>query len=129
MFHRALFGSFERFLGILIENYAGKFPFWLAPTQVSILTITDDSQNYARKVAAQLRAHKIRVEEDYRNEKISYKVREHTHNKTPVILAIGKKEAENGTVSLRRLGENKNTLISLVDCVKILASESNPHGL
>ena len=113
MLHRAILGSFERFIGILIEHYAGDFPLWLAPVQVVVATITNDADDYAREVAHALRAAGLRVELDLRNEKISYKVREHSLAKVPVILAVGRREAEERTVAVRRLGaKRKNRLRS-----------------
>ena len=104
MFHRAIFGSYERFIGILIEHYAGKFPLWLAPVQGVVATIVSDADGYAGEVAAKLRAAGIRVDTDLRNEKINYKVREHSLAKVPLLLVVGKREADEGTVALRRLG-------------------------
>ena len=108
MLHRALFGSLERFAGILIEHYAGHLPFWLSPLQIIIATITSDSDNYADNIFNQLKDNGLRVEKDVRNEKIGYKIREHSNAKIPVIMVIGKKEEENNTVSVRRLGSEKN---------------------
>ena len=113
MLHRAVLGSFERFIGILIENYAGKLPFWLAPRQVVVASIVSDADTYVREVVAQLKAQGIRAEADTRNEKINYKVREHSVGKVPVILAIGMKEVEERTVSVRRLGENRTETATL----------------
>ena len=103
MLHRAIIGTFERFIGILIEHYAGKFPLWLAPVQAVVATIVSDADAYAGEVAAKLAAAGIRVETDLRNEKINYKVREHASPKVPLLLVVGKREAEEGTVALRRL--------------------------
>ncbi|MDZ7908065.1 MAG: threonine--tRNA ligase [Gemmobacter sp.] len=113
MLHRAVLGSFERFIGILIENYAGKLPFWLAPRQVVVASIVSDADDYVREVVAALKACGIRAEADTRNEKINYKVREHSVGKVPVILAIGMKEVEERTVSVRRLGENRTETATL----------------
>ncbi|HBD89649.1 MAG: threonine--tRNA ligase [Rhodobacteraceae bacterium GWE1_64_9] len=113
MLHRAVLGSFERFIGILIENYAGKLPFWLAPRQVVVASIVSDADDYVREVVAALKARGIRAEADTRNEKINYKVREHSVGKVPVILAIGMKEVEERTVSVRRLGENRTETATL----------------
>ena len=107
MLHRALFGSLERFAGILIEHYAGHVPFWLSPLQIVIATITSDSNNYADDVFNQLREKGLRVEKDIRNEKIGYKIREHSEAKVPVIMIVGKKEVENKTISIRKLGNEK----------------------
>src|SRR5437868_6613588 len=107
MLHRAIFGSLERFLGILIEEYAGAFPAWLAPVQVAILTITDGQADYARQVERQLADSGYRVESDLRNEKIGFKIREHTLQRIPYLLVIGKKEAQDKTVAVRtRKGED-----------------------
>ena len=105
MLHRAILGSFERFIGILIEHHAGRFPLWLAPVQAVVATIVSDADDYAREVAARLTAAGLRVEADLRNEKINYKVREHSLAKVPNLLVVGKREAEEGTVALRPLGE------------------------
>ena len=113
MLHRAILGSLERFIGILIEHYAGKLPLWLAPTQAVIATIVSDADPYAHEAAAKLRAAGLRVELDLRNEKIGYKVREHTLAKVPLLLAIGRREAEQGSVTLRRLGTGSDAQESL----------------
>ncbi|WP_019645051.1 threonine--tRNA ligase [Novispirillum itersonii] len=129
MLHRAILGSFERFIGILIENYAGKFPLWLAPTQVVVTTITSDGDDYAHAVAATLRKAGLRVEIDTRNEKINYKIREHSHKKVPVIAVVGKREAEEGKVALRRLGGDAQEVLALTDAVAKLADEAKVPGL
>jgi threonyl-tRNA synthetase len=126
MLHRAIFGTFERFIGILIENFAGKFPLWLAPVQVAIATITNDSDDYAREVADLLKAAGLRCELDVRGEKINYKVREHSLAKTPILLALGKREAAERTVSLRRLGSDKQESLALDEAVHRLRSEALP---
>ncbi|MCS0504761.1 threonine--tRNA ligase [Ancylobacter mangrovi] len=126
MLHRAMFGSLERFTGILIEHYAGHFPLWLAPTQAVVATITSDGDNYAREVAAKLRHGSLRVELDLRNEKITYKVREHSSTKVPVLLAIGKREVEERGVSLRRLGSPAAQFLSLEDVLHRLSVEARP---
>ncbi|MBL4691652.1 MAG: threonine--tRNA ligase, partial [Rhodospirillales bacterium] len=113
MLHRAILGSFERFLGILIEHYAGKFPLWLAPLQVVVATITNDADDYAAEVMAELEAAGLRAELDVRNEKINYKIREHSHAKVPVIMVIGAKEAAEGTVAVRRLGGKDQEILAL----------------
>jgi threonyl-tRNA synthetase len=113
MLHRAILGSFERFIGILLENYAGKLPFWLAPRQVVVASIVSDADDYVREVLAALVKAGVRAEADTRNEKINYKVREHSVGKVPVILAIGMKEVEDKTVSVRRLGDTKTETLSL----------------
>ncbi len=124
MLHRATLGSFERFLGILIENYAGKFPLWLAPRQVVVAAIVSDADEYVQEVVAELRAKGIRAEADVRNEKINYKVREHSLGKVPVILAIGMREVEERTVSVRRLGDKQTKVISLNEAVTSLTQEA-----
>ncbi len=128
MIHRAMFGSLERFTGILIENYAGHFPLWLAPLQVVVAPIVSDADAYAMEVAAKLKGAGLRVETDLRNEKISYKVREHSLAKVPVILAVGKREAEEKSVSIRRLGSDKQAVIKLEEAVAALADEASPPG-
>ena len=129
MLHRAICGSMERFLGVTIENYAGAFPLWLAPTQAVVASITSDADDYAREVAAALRAAGLRVELDLRNEKINYKVREHSLAKTPVIAAVGRREAESRAVAIRRLGAEGQTVLSLDEAVAALASEAVPPDL
>ena len=124
MLHRALFGSLERFTGILIEHYAGNLPFWLSPLQIVVATITSDSDNYADNIFNQLRDKGLRVEKDIRNEKIGYKIREHSIAKIPVIMVIGKKEIENKTVSLRKLGSEKTETFKIDEITKILFKES-----
>ena len=122
MLHRAVLGSFERFIGILIENYAGKLPFWLAPRQVVVASIVSDADDYVREVTTALKAAGIRAEADTRNEKINYKVREHSVGKVPVILAIGMKEVEERSVSVRRLGENRTETVALDAIIGELSS-------
>jgi threonyl-tRNA synthetase len=129
MLHRAILGSFERFIGIMIENYAGKFPLWLAPVQVVVATITSDADDYARAVAAQLQAAGLRVETDLRNEKINYKIREHSVAKTPVIAVVGRKEAETGQVALRFLGSEGQRILVLDEAAAQLAHEALPPDL
>ena len=124
MIHRAVLGSFERFIGILIENYAGKLPFWLAPQQVVIASIVSDANDYALEIQQSLKDNKIRCEVDLRNEKISYKVREHSTKKVPIILAIGKKEMADKTVSLRRIGSKESLVLSLDDAIKDIIKEN-----
>ncbi len=121
MLHRAVLGSFERFIGILIEEHAGKLPFWLAPRQVVVATIVSDADDYAHEVVAALKAKGIRAEADTRNEKINYKVREHSVGKVPIILALGGREVEERTASVRRLGEQQTNVMSLDDIVAELA--------
>src|SRR5580700_6339805 len=113
MLHRAMFGSLERFTGILIEHYAGHFPLWLAPTQAVVATIVSDADSFASEVAAMARHAGMRVELDLRNEKINYKVREHSLAKVPVLLVVGMKEAENRTVSIRRLGSQEQKVVGI----------------
>ncbi|MDA0775052.1 MAG: threonine--tRNA ligase [Proteobacteria bacterium] len=125
MIHRAVLGSFERFIGVLIENYSGKLPFWLAPVQVVVASITSDVDDYAEKVALALKEKGIRCSLDLRNEKISYKVREHSSTKTPVIMALGKREQESNLVSVRRIGSNNNQSISLEQALKDLSIENS----
>jgi len=129
MLHRALFGSVERFLGILIENYAGSFPLWLAPVQVVVATITSDADDYARQVAQAFREAGLRVETDLRNEKINYKVREHSLGKTPVIAVVGRREAEEGKVALRRLGSDGQQILPLTEAANKLVVEATPPDL
>ena len=124
MLHRAILGSFERFLGILIEHYAGKFPLWLAPLQVVVATITNDADDYAAEVMAELEAAGLRAELDVRNEKINYKIREHSHAKVPVIMVIGAKEAAEGTVAVRRLGGKDQEILALKEAAARLRDEA-----
>ncbi len=124
MLHRAIFGSYERFIGILIEHYAGKFPLWLAPTQVVVATIVSDADDYAKVVAEKLTAAGLRVETDLRNEKINYKVREHSLAKVPALLVVGKREAEEGTVAVRRLGGEGQEIVTLDEIASRLSTEA-----
>lgn len=124
MLHRAILGSMERWIGILIEQYAGRMPAWLAPTQVVVASITDSANDYAEKVARTAEAMGMRVERDFRNEKISYKVREHSVAKVPFILAVGGREAEASTVALRRLGSNDQQVIDMEEAIAGLCQES-----
>jgi threonyl-tRNA synthetase len=127
MLHRAILGTFERFIGILIEHYAGKFPLWLAPVQAVVATIVSDADGYAHEVAAKLAAAGIRVQTDLRNEKINYKVREHSLAKVPLLLVVGKREADEGTVALRRLGSDEHQkMMSLEEAVAMIRSEASP---
>jgi threonyl-tRNA synthetase len=128
MLHRAILGSFERFLGILIENYAGALPFWLAPVQVVVAPIVSDADAYANEVCAALTAAGVRAETDLRNEKINYKIREHSHQKIPVIAIVGRKETEQRTVTLRRLGEEPQETLPLDQVVARLAQALKPAG-
>ena len=129
MLHRATLGSFERFIGILIENWEGKLPFWLAPRQVVVASITSEADDYVREVAATLTAAGVRAEADTRNEKINYKVREHSVGKVPVILAVGHREVEERTVTIRRLGEKQTSVASLADVTAALKIEATPPDL
>ena len=129
MIHRAVCGSMERFLGILIENFAGHFPLWLAPVQVVVATITDEADDFAREVAQRFRRAGLHVETDLRNEKINYKVREHSVAKVPVILVCGRREAEENTVNLRRLGSRDQQSLPLEEALAQLAEEAVPPDL
>ena len=125
MIHRAILGSFERFIGILIENYSGKLPFWLAPQQVVIASIVSEVNDYALKIQTLMKEKGIRTEVDLRNEKISYKVREHSSRKVPIIMAIGKNEKANETVSIRRIGSKDTEVIDLDEALKIIEKENS----
>jgi threonyl-tRNA synthetase len=129
MLHRAIFGSYERFIGILIEHYAGRFPLWLAPVQAVVATIVSDADDYAKAAVEKLRAAGIRAEVDFRNEKINYKVREHSLAKVPYLLVVGRREAEEGTVSLRALGLDQIKMKSLDDVIDMLRIESLPPDI
>ena len=129
MLHRAILGSFERFIGILIEHFAGKLPVWLAPVQAVVATIVSDADDYANEVQARLKSAGIRVEADLRNEKINYKVREHSLQKVPHLLVVGKREAEEGTVAIRTLGEQHQRVMSLDDAIALLVGEATPPDL
>ncbi|HXH14546.1 MAG TPA: threonine--tRNA ligase [Sphingomonas sp.] len=124
MLHRAILGTFERFIGILIEHHAGRFPLWLAPVQVVVATIVSDADDYAEQVAADLRKAGIRVETDLRNEKINYKVREHSLAKVPLLFVVGKREADEGTVAIRRLGSQGQEMMALADAAARVADEA-----
>ena len=126
MLHRAICGSLERYLGVMIENFAGAFPLWLAPVQVVVATITSDADDFALQAAAALRAKGLRVETDLRNEKINLKVREHSLAKVPVIAVVGRREAELGQVALRRLGSDGQQILDLQDAVNLLAMQATP---
>ncbi len=129
MLHRALFGSLERFTGILIENWEGKLPFWLAPRQVVVASITSDADDYVAEVVKALRSAGIQAEADIRNEKINYKVREHSLSKVPVILAVGHREVEERTVTVRRLGEKRTSVVALDEMLADLTKEATPPDL
>ena len=124
MLHRAILGSLERFIGILIEEYAGKFPFWLAPTQVVVATITEAADDYARELQEKLQAAGIRSQLNIKNDKINYKVREHSLQKVPVILVVGAKEKETGQVSMRRLGSEQQQVMAFTDVLAVLMQEA-----
>lgn len=130
MLHRAIFGSYERFIGILVEHFAGKLPVWLAPVQAVVATIVSDADDYAEQAAAELRKAGLRVETDLRNEKINYKVREHSLAKVPNLLVVGKREADEGTVALRPLGEGaKQEVLTLAAVIQRLRDEATPPDL
>jgi len=130
MLHRAILGTFERFIGILIEHYAGKFPLWLAPVQAVVATIVSEADDYAKAVVAKLESRGIRVETDLRNEKINYKVREHSLAKVPLLLVVGKREADEGTVAIRRLGSDEHQkMMSVDEAVEAIAAEIVPPDL
>jgi threonyl-tRNA synthetase len=128
LLHRAISGSLERFFGILLEHSAGALPFWLAPTQVLVATITSDADEYARQVAQRFAAAGLRADVDLRNEKINYKVREHSLAKIPAIVAVGKREVAEGTVALRRLGQQTQSVLPLAQAVDELRAESAARG-
>jgi threonyl-tRNA synthetase len=130
MLHRAILGTFERFIGILIEHHAGRFPLWLSPVQAVVATIVSDADDYARDVLAKLKAAGLRAEADLRNEKINYKVREHSLAKVPLLLVVGKREAEEGTVAIRRLGSDEHQKVMSIDeALAMIASEAVPPDL
>jgi threonyl-tRNA synthetase len=125
MLHRALFGSLERFIGILIEHYAGKLPLWLSPKQVAILPISQEFDDYAKKVSAELDKNKIRNIIDLKNEKINYKIREHSLSKIPILMICGSKEQESQSITLRRLGQEKQDTLPLREALNLLVKESS----
>ncbi|MBY4635931.1 threonine--tRNA ligase [Sphingopyxis sp. XHP0097] len=129
MLHRAIFGSYERFIGILIEHFAGRFPTWLAPVQAVVATIVSDADDYAKEAVAQLVAAGIRVDTDLRNEKINYKVREHSLAKVPYLLVVGKREAEENTVAIRTLGQDGQRIMPLSEAIAMLKAEATPPDL
>jgi threonyl-tRNA synthetase len=129
MLHRAILGSFERFLGILIEEHAGRFPLWLAPVQVAVATIVDEAAPFAKEVAAALRAAGLAVELDLRNEKINRKVVDHIEQRVPVLAVIGRREAEEGKVVLRRLPGREQQTVTLAEAVAALAAEARAPDL
>ncbi len=126
MIHRAMFGSLERFTGILIEHYAGHLPLWLSPLQVVVCTITQEADDYAAELMAAARKRGLKVDGDLRNEKINYKVREHSLAKVPVLMVVGRKEAAERTVSIRRLGSQAQTSMSFDEALRTLADEATP---
>ena len=128
MLHRAIFGSLERFIAILLEHHAGNLPLWLAPTQAKVLTITSDADNYALELVSKLRSAGINADVDLRNEKISYKVREHSIAKVPVLMAVGQREVDEKTVALRRLGSKKQKVVSVSDAIAELSDEIRCRG-
>ncbi|MEQ1550475.1 threonine--tRNA ligase [Sphingorhabdus sp.] len=129
MLHRAIFGAYERFIGILIEEYAGRFPVWLAPVQAVVATIVSDADDYAKQVTAKLEAAGIRVETDLRNEKINYKVREHSLAKVPHLLVVGNREAEEGKVAIRTLGSEGQRIMSVDEAIAMLVAAATPPDL
>lgn len=129
MLHRAILGSLERFLGILIENYEGKFPLWLSPVQVAIATITSNSDESANTLLEKLRSNGLRSIIDLRNEKINYKIREHSINKVPYILVLGDREVEENTVTIRRLGSKEQKTLNVNDCIDLIKNEALPPDL
>jgi threonyl-tRNA synthetase len=129
MIHRAMFGSLERFIGILIEHHAGHLPLWLSPIQATVCTITSDADAYADEVVVAAKRAGLRVEADLRNEKINYKVREHSLAKVPVLLVVGKKEAAERAVSIRRLGSEQQSVMKLEAALTALGAEAVPPDL
>jgi threonyl-tRNA synthetase len=125
MLHRAVLGSLERFVGVLIEHYAGKFPLWLAPVQVVVASITTEANDYAQDLLNQLREKGIRAELDTRNEKISYKIREHSLQKIPYVYVVGKREAEEKTVAIRKLGGEQQTVMTFSQALQDIYAEAN----
>ena len=124
MLHRAIIGSFERFIGILIEHYAGRFPLWLAPLQIVVASITDETKPYVKKVCADLVKAGLTVKADLRNEKINFKIREHSITKVPIILVVGNKEEKENTVAMRRLGGKDQEILALDVAIAKLRKES-----
>ena len=129
MIHRAMFGSLERFTGIYLENVAGHLPLWLSPVQAVVATIVSDADEYANEVTGLVRKSGLRAETDLRNEKINYKVREHSLKKSPVMLVVGKREADERKVSIRRLGSDKSTVMALDEALAALKAEATPPDL
>jgi threonyl-tRNA synthetase len=129
MIHRAIFGTLERLIGVLLEHYAGKLPLWLAPVQCVVATIVSDADDAAREIGDKLAAAGLRYELDLRNEKINYKIREHSHSKVPVMFVLGRREAEEGTVTVRRLGEDKQEVLAIDEAVNTLEAEAIAPGV
>jgi threonyl-tRNA synthetase len=129
MLHRAIFGAYERFIGILIEEYAGRLPVWIAPVQAVVATIISDADAYALAGVAKMKAAGIRVETDFRNEKINYKVREHSLAKVPYLLVIGAREAAEGTVAIRTLGSDGQRIMPLDQAIAMLKEQATPPDL
>lgn len=129
MIHRAILGSMERFIGILIENFSGHMPLWLAPQQVVVAPITSEANKYAEKITRKLKTIGLSATSDLRNEKINYKIREHSLQKVPVILVCGKREAETNSVSMRCLGSTDQTILSIEEVMKQLSNEATPPDL
>ena len=129
MLHRAILGSLERFLGILIENYEGKFPLWLSPVQVALTTITSNADMAANALLEKLRSSGLRSIIDLRNEKINYKIREHSINKVPYILVLGDREVEENTVTIRRLGSKEQKTLDVDECIDFIKNEALPPDL
>jgi threonyl-tRNA synthetase len=129
MLHRAILGTYERFIGILIEHFAGRFPVWLAPVQAVVATIVSDADDYAKDAVAQLVAAGICADSDLRNEKINYKVREHSLAKVPYLLVVGKREADEGTVAIRTLGNDGQRIMPLAEAIAMLKGEATPPDL
>jgi threonyl-tRNA synthetase len=129
LLHRAIFGSLERFIGVLLEHYAGALPLWLAPIQIVVATITSDADEYARAAVERFAASGLRAEFDLRNEKINYKVREHSLAKIPVIVAVGKREVAENTVSVRRFGEQAQAVVPLEQALEELRTEAAARGI
>jgi threonyl-tRNA synthetase len=124
MLHRAVFGSFERFVGILIENYAGHLPLWMSPVQAVVATVVSEADDYAAEIMAKLKKMRLKAELDLRNEKINYKVRDHSLKKVPAILAVGKRDMDDGTVAVRRLGAQGQKTMTVDEAVAALAAEA-----
>ena len=129
MLHRAILGSLERFLGILIENYEGRFPLWLSPVQATIATITSEANEAAENILEKLQDNGIRSVIDLRNEKINYKVREHSVNKVPFILVLGDREVQENTITIRRLGSKDQKTINVDECIQLIRNEALPPDI